>query len=249
MPVPHNLETLLRSDAQIWVWTGCDKKKGIVDKLEVEWSLVPFINPRLLEDVDGINDKTNRMAFVFIKGFFTDGTNFLYVVKGYKNLANFLKLTFSGKAYNDPCFATPMTVFEVRNLAKSKSADTCTFERVGKTETLGLRWKYLYESALAAWYKLEFSDRKYEIVTECLAIMAPSDTEPDTEDEDDEISDEEEESAPAGKRSTYTDSDTQTAPREDSVYQYDNSEQSMLMAKSAKKRDVDILDDNMVSQM
>ncbi|KAF2255441.1 hypothetical protein BU26DRAFT_515156 [Trematosphaeria pertusa] len=70
--------------------------------------------------------------------------------------------TFSGKPYDSPCFATPCTVFNAQELFNSAGLDSIQFGRVDKKETKGLRWKYLYESAVKAWEKLEFDYDKLQ---------------------------------------------------------------------------------------
>ncbi|KAF2440910.1 hypothetical protein P171DRAFT_85357 [Karstenula rhodostoma CBS 690.94] len=168
---------------------------------------------------------------VCITNFFNEGGDFVFCVKGYKNLvsdskpglqsssdsandalqANFLKLTFSGRAYDDACFATPLQVFTFKKLIESPGLDCLALECVGKTETKGLRWLYLYKSAVNAWDKLEFDQKKHDAIKEKLTRPGPmveklsdteevsdsdTDTETDTdttdeEDEEDEDEDEE----------------------------------------------------------
>lgn len=105
--------------------------------------------------------------------------------------ANFLKLTFSGRAYDDPCFATPLQAYTFKKLLDTPGLDCLEIECVGKTETKGLRWLYLYRSAVNAWDKLVFDEKKHKAITERLNRPGPlveelSDTEPDTPSDTDE---------------------------------------------------------------
>lgn len=68
---------------------------------------------------------------------------------------------------------------------ESPGLDCLAFECVSKTETKGLRWLYLYKSAINAWEKLEFDLRKHDVIKERLSHSGPmmeelSDTEEDT---------------------------------------------------------------------
>ena len=83
-------------------------------------------------------------------------------IKGGSNMSKFLLGTFSGKPYDKPCFATPLVVFESGELFNSLGLDTFSLEKVSKTESKGIRWKYLYESGVKAWEKLSFDGDKYE---------------------------------------------------------------------------------------
>ncbi|KAL5401573.1 hypothetical protein PMIN06_011704 [Paraphaeosphaeria minitans] len=216
----RDAKALLKGKSKIWFWTGCDKKQKLFEKLSCEWNLAPMVNTHLKEDISGLLDKSNRIVMICITGFFDEGADFVFFVKGYKNLvgdsktglhtfsdcandalqANFLKLTFSGQAYNDPCFATPLQAFTFKKLIESPGLDCLALECVGKTETKGLRWLYLYKSAVNAWNKLEFDDRKYMAIKERLERPGPmvealsdteEDTPSDTTDEDDDGDDDE----------------------------------------------------------
>ncbi|KAJ4344732.1 uncharacterized protein N0V89_012476 [Didymosphaeria variabile] len=201
------MDALLKSKSKIIFWTGCDPKHKLFEKLAYEWSLVPLVNHRSKEDISGLLDKSHRIALVCITGFFDEGGDFVFFVKGYKNLANFLKLTFSGRAYDDPCFATSLSVFSFQQLIDTPGLECLATHCVGKTETKGLRWRYLYKSAVNAWDKLEFDEQKYFRIRERLLMnqaplkQALSDTEEDTDMDDDtdtEMSDDEEDDDPDG---------------------------------------------------
>lgn len=144
--------------------SGSDQESEIRIKLELEWESVPLVNNRLLEDIEGRTDITSRLTLVYIAGFFTDGCDFLYYVKGGVNMSRFLLGTFSGKPYDKPCFATPAIVFDVDELVNSIGVDTFKLERVSKNESKGIRWKYLYESAVKAWEKLSWDEEKLEAI-------------------------------------------------------------------------------------
>jgi hypothetical protein len=111
---------------------------------------------------------------------------------------NFLRLTFSGRSYEDPCFATPLQAFTFNKLVDSPGMDCVQVERVNKTETRGLRWAYLYKTAVNAWDRLEFDEEKYNAIKQKLQRPGPlieelSDTEEDTDsdatDSDDDLYD------------------------------------------------------------
>jgi hypothetical protein len=70
-------------------------------------------------------------------------------------------MTFSGKAYDSPCFATPLLFLKLSQLTNAPGASCTTFEEVKKNETLGMRWRFLYQSAVNAWDKLDFGEEKY----------------------------------------------------------------------------------------
>jgi hypothetical protein len=81
-------------------------------------------------------------------------------------MSKFLLGTFSGKPYDKPCFATPLVVFESKELFNSLGLDTFSLDKVSKTESKGIRWKYLYDSGVKAWEKLSFNEQKYEKIRE-----------------------------------------------------------------------------------
>ncbi|KAL1595896.1 hypothetical protein SLS60_009586 [Paraconiothyrium brasiliense] len=185
-----NVDALLKSKSQIWFWTGRDPKHKLFEKLACEWSVCPFVNHRLKEDISGLLDKSNRIALVCITSFFDEGGDFLFFVKGYKNIANFLKLTFSGRAYDDPCFATPLSVWTFKKLTETPGLECLQLDLVKKTDTKGIRWKYLYKSAVNAWDKLEFDQQKYLAIKQRLVqpgkiVEQLTDSEEDTETDDD----------------------------------------------------------------
>jgi hypothetical protein len=106
-------------------YSGSDHKSELRSKLETEWDSVPLVNERLAEDIEGQTDTTSRITLVHVGGFFTDGCDFAYYVKGGHNMSRFLLGTFSGVPYDKPCFATPICVFEVQELLCSEGADAC----------------------------------------------------------------------------------------------------------------------------
>ena len=85
-------------------------------------------------------------------------------VLGGSNMSRFLLGTFSGTPYDKPCFATPLVVFDSKEIFGSSGLDTFSLEKVPKTESKGIRWKYLYESGVKAWEKLSFNGKKYETI-------------------------------------------------------------------------------------
>jgi hypothetical protein len=87
-------------------------------------------------------------------------------VKGGANMSKFLVGTFGGKPYDKPCFATPLVLYEGKELFDSLGLDTFNREKVSKTESKGIRWKYLYDSGVRAWEKLRFSQQKFEKIRE-----------------------------------------------------------------------------------
>jgi hypothetical protein len=106
-----------------------------------------------------------------------------------------LRLTFSGRAYEDPCFATPLQAFTFKKLVESPGLDCVQMERVNKTETRGLRWAYLYKSAVNAWDRLIYDEQKYDAIKLRLGRPGPlveglpdpeEDTDSDATDLDDE---------------------------------------------------------------
>jgi hypothetical protein len=128
-----------------------------------EWELVPLMHQRqkVLDAMDGRTDKTKQFLLVYISFFFEDQTDFLYYVRGQANMSKFLMATWSGKANDRPCFAMPVISNTLLNtvftLAKAKKISS---EHVSRTETRGLRWTFLYRSAVRAWGQLEFSVEK-----------------------------------------------------------------------------------------
>lgn len=100
----------------------------------------------------------------------------------------FLGMTFSGRAYEDPCFATPLHMLEQGSLFKTHGLQRTHYERVGKNETKGMRWMFLYGSAVKAWKQLEFSEDKYQSIDKTLGelkIVAPKDDDSDESSSDD----------------------------------------------------------------
>lgn len=95
-----------------------------------------------------------------------------------------MKLTFSGKAYDDPCFAAPLRFHSFKDLIGTPGLESVQCESVGKTETKGLRWKYLYKSALNAWAKLEYDEEKDQAIRTRLLLARPPVIELSDTDED-----------------------------------------------------------------
>ncbi|KAF2683463.1 hypothetical protein K458DRAFT_404999 [Lentithecium fluviatile CBS 122367] len=164
IPTPDDLKTLLASDAEIYTFSGADHQSEIRIKLDEEFENTPLVNNRLVEDIEGEADLTHRLTLVYITDFFKDGSDFLYYVKGAANMSKFLLGTFGGKPYDRPCFASPMVVYDADEIFTSMGLDMFASDRVSKTDTKGIRWKYLYASGIKAWEKLRFSEEKLEAI-------------------------------------------------------------------------------------
>ena len=92
---------------------------------------------------------------VYITNFFGDNLHFAYYVQGRANVTAFTGATLSKQRYRGACFATPMLQSgfeEVMAAAKGGAV----FNKVTREETWGLRWKFFYETARAAWEQLEY---------------------------------------------------------------------------------------------
>lgn len=97
-------------------------------------------------------------------------------------------MTFSGRAYEEPCFATPLPAIKPSIIFKTRGLDRNLFERVSKTETKGIRWRFLYGSAMKAWEQLEFNEDKYQSIRLTIDNMKEMPIEEDSEDSSDEDS-------------------------------------------------------------
>lgn len=103
----------------------------------------------------------NHVTLVFITGFFDDHCDFAFYVRGTKNTSSFLAGTFGKKCWDGPSFATPLIVYNAREVFTGSGIHANKFEKVTRHDTKGIRWKYLYESAVAAWDALEFDWGKH----------------------------------------------------------------------------------------
>ncbi|CAI6341758.1 unnamed protein product [Periconia digitata] len=163
MPTPRGYTTLRDSEyAFIHVFSGRDKASEARRKLQIEWDSSALVNPKFDEYEGDRSDPMQRLVLVFISGFFTDGTDFIYMIEGADDMSKFWLGTFSGKSYNRPCWASPVTVYEFDEIFSSPGLEAEFSGEVSKTETKGLRWKYHYESGLEAWSSLVFSQERYE---------------------------------------------------------------------------------------
>ncbi|KAF2644267.1 hypothetical protein P280DRAFT_228487 [Massarina eburnea CBS 473.64] len=166
--------------------SGLDEKINLRTKLEIEWENIPLVNPQFDKegaDPDGYLDLSQRIHVVYVKSLFTDGTGFAYYIKGGVNMSRFLAGTFSGKPYDRPCFSTPVVVYTEQDIFEVEGLHTVEFDKASKTDTKGLRWKYLYESAVKAFEKLEFSREKLAEIKIMDEAMT-SGTEDDSDDMD-----------------------------------------------------------------
>ncbi|PVH96510.1 hypothetical protein DM02DRAFT_731139 [Periconia macrospinosa] len=142
---------------------GSDTEGEVRKKLEIEWDSVPLVNLMYGEENPGSSD-ARQILVVYIMRFFKDGTDFVYVVRGAEEKSKFLLGTYSGKAYDRPCFAAPVTVYSLEEMIDSPGLDKNHLEETSKTETKGLKWKYLYESGVKAWEQMEFSAEKLNAI-------------------------------------------------------------------------------------
>lgn len=142
--------------------SGVDHKMRMREKILAECENVPLVNPRLNES--GADEVSDRVILVYISNFFSDETDFLYVISGTVNMSRFCLGTFSGSPHNRPCLATPFKGYGPDDLFDRGELRNMERQEVSKTETKGLRWKYLYESGVEAWKQLVFSPEKYAVL-------------------------------------------------------------------------------------
>jgi hypothetical protein len=116
-------------------------------------------NPDLALDLPWKLDRSDRLFLIYIEGFFNDGTDFAFLVMGLKYITAFVGKTFSAVGYDGVTFATPIWSWKSSDLC-AKVRGSVVSEKVGKRETKGLRWKYLFESGKKAWEKLKVDDEK-----------------------------------------------------------------------------------------
>lgn len=67
--------------------------------------------------------------------------DFALYIKGLKNMTEFSKGTFSKKAYDGACFATPVIGYDLEDIFDDANVSASRFETVNRTETKGLRWR------------------------------------------------------------------------------------------------------------
>ncbi|KAF2740478.1 hypothetical protein EJ04DRAFT_211493 [Polyplosphaeria fusca] len=154
-PDAKTFDEVYNSDAQIYVWSGPDHSFEIREKLHLEFKQQPLRNVTLAGDVDGQADLSDRITLVYITKFYHDDYDFAMYVKGGKNMAAFMGGTFAKKRYEGPYFATPVSLYSAADILRTKSAPY-KHDKVGRTESLGKRFRYLYESAKLAWDRLEY---------------------------------------------------------------------------------------------
>ena len=94
-------------------------------------------------------------------------------------------MTFSGRAYEEPCFATPLHATKPSSIFKTRGLDRSLYECVNKTETKGIRWRFLYGSAMKAWDQLELNEEKHQSIRQ---IVEEEDSEEDSDESSDEDS-------------------------------------------------------------
>lgn len=73
-----------------------------------------------------------------------------------------------------------MEINSFKNLIETPGLDCVQLETVSKTESKGIRWSFLYRSAIIAWKQLEFSQTKFDALME-EPTERMSDTTEDTE--------------------------------------------------------------------
>jgi len=160
-PEPEEFEALYDSRSTIWIYrcvcmidspllsidadhatthSGSDSDFQLRHKLSLEFDDTPLTNPMLALDVNGQQDLTHNITLIYITEFFTDCADFAFYVKGLKNMTEFSKGTFSKKAYDGPCFATPVLGFNLTEIFE-KTGQSYVFDLVSRTETKGLRWR------------------------------------------------------------------------------------------------------------
>jgi hypothetical protein len=97
-------------------------------------------------------------------------------------------MTFSGRAYEEPCFATPLHATKPGSIFKTRGLDRSLYECVNKTETKGIRWRFLYGSARD---QLELNEEKHQSIRQIVAnVKQVAVEEEDSEEDSDESSDE-----------------------------------------------------------
>jgi hypothetical protein len=100
-------------------------------------------------------------------------------------------MTFSGRAYEEPCFATPLHATKPSSIFKTRGLDRSLYECVNKTETKGIRWRFLYGSAMKAWEQLELNEEKHQSIRQIVAnVKQVAVEEEDSGEDSDESSDE-----------------------------------------------------------
>ncbi|KAF2707105.1 hypothetical protein K504DRAFT_504288 [Pleomassaria siparia CBS 279.74] len=165
LPSPKEYDALVNGPADMWIFSGGDYKFDLRGKLDVEFEGVPLKNVNLVNDVNGQHDITQQMAFIYIEEFFKCGTDFAFFIKGVRNLMEFNNV-FSKKAYTGPCFATPVIAFDLEELIDSSCIKANVLGLVSRDETKGIRWRYYYESAVAAYAQLEIDPAKFDRLLE-----------------------------------------------------------------------------------
>lgn len=128
-------------------------------------------NPNYDSDVDQKFEYRTQLLVVYINGFFTDDVDLALYIRGQKAMSAFLGGTFTKASYQGACFTTPVLSMTRRQIFEG-SGKCDRYEKVDRKETKGLRWKYLYNSARAAWDSIQFDVERFRELQDDGALYA-----------------------------------------------------------------------------
>ncbi|KAF2266361.1 hypothetical protein CC78DRAFT_578398 [Lojkania enalia] len=158
-PEAKSFQGIYESGCDIYTWSGSDHRFDIRGKLDFEFRFKPLSNTTMEDDAATQADISHRLALIYITDFFTNGVDFCMYVKGQANIARLMGGTFGAKPYNGPFFATPVEMHERDEILGGNSL-TSMLDRVSRTETKGMRFKYLYDTCYLAWERLDYDADK-----------------------------------------------------------------------------------------
>jgi hypothetical protein len=165
------------------VVSGGDSKFHIRNRLDLEfkWEALKNLEHVPTSQHDLNSPHPHQITVLYITSFFDDSKDFAMYVVGLKKISRFMLGTFLKKAYDGDFFATPCIDLHPDELFYGE-VKTTAHDVVPRTETMGIRWKYLYETARAAWEKMSFDEEAFRKLEEEAESFSDADVPDDLSD-------------------------------------------------------------------
>ncbi|KAF1998039.1 hypothetical protein P154DRAFT_564998 [Amniculicola lignicola CBS 123094] len=144
----------------IVIWTGSDHLHELRKKIKLEHAWAAIKNTPFENDENTKRDFSHQIYVVMLPKFFTNGESCSFYVQGVKNISKLMVGTFTKRAYEGAAFITTITTFTPNELFDI-TVPYQAFEIVDRKETKGIRWRYLFNSAVEIYKNIEFDKEIY----------------------------------------------------------------------------------------
>lgn len=137
-------------------YSGADERFLLSYKMLSEFSTFRLLHPDRLSELADINDHGRQIVVLYLSKFFTDDTGFAVLVKGASNIAALTRNAYGTRPYKGKSFCTPCLNQDEHDLFEGERSDVLDY--VCKSELGGARHKYFFETAVAAWSRVEVEE-------------------------------------------------------------------------------------------